>query len=286
MPPHTSEAPITADLGLGDYKSLPVFNQPSPNARHDADSIHVKKQTFRSESLDMDEKERKAGLLVEDKKLVIEANGKLLEMRSDRVKAAAKLHVQMAVLVRPTFIKLPYLFIYSPKLFFPAALNIVSTQFMAREIPGFSEIPALAVVAADFFSFSSSAFYVLSAVFILAYARTLFIKVNEVNAVHKVKFNVVRDVVLSDTSRLLGSGDIPDDVLRLRIMGDLLAINFTGFILCFAGVFFSLVSSFILMIATKPMVESVPMMAPFPVVATTIWFWVKLQSRGVYVWEH
>jgi hypothetical protein len=285
MPPHTSEAPITADLGLCDHQSLPVLNPPSSIAHHDTDGIHVR-QTFRSESLDMDEKARRAGLRVEDKKLVIEANGKYLEMRSDTVKAAAKQHAGLAVLVRPTFIKLSYPFICSPKLLFAATFNINFTQFVARKITGFSDIPALACVAIDFFSFTASAFDVLGAVFILAYARTLFTKANGVNAIHKVKFNVARDVVLSDTSRLLGSGDIADDFLRLHIMDDLLAIDFTGFILFFAGISFSLVSSFILIIATKPMVESVPVMVSLPVVVTAAWLWVKLQRRGVYGWEN
>jgi len=283
MPPHTSEVPITADIGLGGYQSLPALNPPSLNAHH---GIHVT-QTFRSESLDKDEKERKAGLRVKDKKLVIEANGKYMEMRSDTVKAAARQHAAVAVLVRPTCIKLSYPFICSPKLLFLAAFNIMNfTQFVARKIAGFSDVPVLAIVAVGFFSFSASAFYVSGAVSILAYARTLFIKVNEANAIHKVKFNVVRDVVLSDTSRLLGSGDIPDGFLRLRIMDDLLAINFTGFVLFFTGVSFSLVSSLIFMMMTKPMVESVPIMVALPVVVTTTRVWVKLQSRGVYGWEH
>lgn len=149
MPPRTSEAPITPGIGLGCYQSLPVLNPPCPNAHHDPDGVHVT-QTFRSELLDMDEKERKAGLRVEDKKLVIDVNGKYLEMYSVTVQLVAKLHAGLAAIVRPTFIKLSYPFICSLKLLFGAAIQINSTQFVTREITGFSDILALAVVAINF----------------------------------------------------------------------------------------------------------------------------------------
>jgi hypothetical protein len=102
---HTAEVPIPTDLpvDLGGYQSPPNLKTPIPSAH--SDGIHTR-QTFRSdsESLDMDEKARKAGMRVEDMKIIIDANGQYLELRSDTVKTAAKQHTELAVVVRPAFI--------------------------------------------------------------------------------------------------------------------------------------------------------------------------------------
>ena len=102
---HTAEVPIPADLqvDIGGHQSAPILSPPISSAHRDG--IHIR-QTFRSESLDMDEKARKAGMRVEDMKLIIDADGPYLELRSDTVKTAAKQQTELAVVVRLAFIYL------------------------------------------------------------------------------------------------------------------------------------------------------------------------------------
>jgi len=231
----------------------------------------------------MDEKARKAGMRVEDMKLIIDANGQYLELRSDKVKAAAKQHTELAVVVRPAFIYLLYPFICFPKSLFAAVVKIVLIQVIAPKTrTGFSDIPASERAKINLVSFGALAFDILGAVRVLMSARTLFIKANEANAARKVKFTV-HDIVLSGAtpSRLLGSGDIPDGFLGAQFMGDPLDIGFGGFILCYAGMVLFLASLCLLMIATQRVVVWVPMIVPGLVTMT--WYSFKDAHNNMYV---
>jgi hypothetical protein len=219
---------------------------------------------------------------VEDMKFIIDANGQYLELRSDKVKTAAKQHTELAVVVRPAFIYLSYPFICFPKSLFAAVVKIILIQVIAPNITGFSDIPTSESAKIDFFSFGALAFDILGAVLILRSARTLFIKANEANATHKVKV-IVRDVVLSGAtpSWLLGSGDIPDGFLGMRFMGNPLDISFGGISLCYVGMVFFLVSLCLLMIATHRVVVWVPMIVPGLVTMT--WYSFKDAHNNMYV---
>ena len=89
MPLHIAEPHITVNLGSSDLQFLPVLNPLDPSVR--ADGVHVR-QTFRSESLDIDEKAKdsKGELYYEHTQLVFSLNEEYLESFSDSVRASAK----------------------------------------------------------------------------------------------------------------------------------------------------------------------------------------------------
>ena len=193
--------------------------------------------------------------------LVLSANGKYLQLHADKVKTAAKQHAQLAVVVRPTFIYLLYSFICFLKSLFAAVVKIILIQVIARNITGFSDIPAPETARIDFFSFGALAFDVLGAALILVSARTFFIKANEANATRKVKF-YIRDVVLSEAtpSWIPGYSDTPDGFLGVHVMDDPLVIKFRALLFCCAGMVFFLVSLSFLIVSTQRVLVWVPMM--------------------------
>jgi len=129
-------------------------------------------------------------------------------------------------------------------------MGILLTQVVAPNIP---DIPATAITAMHFFSFSGLALILIGAVLTLISARDLRKTANEFNIIRK-KFR------LSDVTRLPGSRDvkccnIPDDLDRiLRIMDRSLDAGLGEFIVTMTGVAFFLLSFCILLIATQGVV--------------------------------
>jgi len=136
-------------------------------------------------------------------------------------------------------------FICFPKSLFAAFIIIFLFQVAAREIPNFSDIPAPAIAAMDFFSFSGLALVLIGAVFALVSARAKYKTANEFITTRKT-FRLFR---LPGNAKCC---NIPDDLGRLLyIMGHSLDTNLGEFIFSMTGVAFFGLSFSILLITTQ-----------------------------------
>ena len=118
----------------------------------------------------------------------------------------------------------------------------------ARNIPGFSEIPAFAHAAMDFFTFSALALDILGNFFTLTAACILFKTANEGNITYEAKFSVCGVVWRLGDDKCC---DIPDDLRRLLYILDNALEAKRECIIAMSGGALFLVSFCILLITTQ-----------------------------------
>jgi hypothetical protein len=290
MPPGvTADTPFTADLGSGGHGPY--------------NNIQLVYRLMEFGSLEINEEVKKVvGMLsLEYINLVRGLYKQHLEMRSRDMRAVAEYLTALAITVPLTFIHLAYSFIHFPKSLFFAVIQVIFIQFTAGCPTSFSNIPAPASAALNFFSFSAIALDTVGAAFALTSARTLFKTVNKADDVREATCNATNMIwhALDAVRKNSAPGSHPvsalekschachkifDDLGRVTYITDhKLNTHYGVLTVTSAGMIFFFVSLFIFVITTQRMVVWVPTVVL--VIMTTVGLLVKELRYNPDIWK-